>query len=160
MGFLEGLSPIHDGWHRLSRTYGFLLFHHRVVRYVKAIVNPNIAVPIVPFEDSDFVDMGGVEFAPGALPTSLAELAAFSQSIESWHNTEHSVIGAATGVPMMDASQNVFFRPFWQLHFYIDDHFQAALNAYEAAVHAGMFLDPTAIAAHIEVGHHGWVRSI
>ena len=160
MGFLEGLSPIHDGWHGLVRTYGFLLFHHRVVRYVKAIVNPNIAVAIVPFADAEFVGMGGGGFVPGPLPTSLAELEAFSQNIEAWHNNQHRLIGVATGVPMMDASQNIFFRPFWQLHFYIDDHFQDALNAYEAAAHPGMFLDPTAIAAHIEVGHHGWVRSI
>ena len=32
-GFLDGLSEIHDDWHRqVSRDYGFLLFHNRVIR--------------------------------------------------------------------------------------------------------------------------------
>jgi hypothetical protein len=41
LGFLEAFSPIHSDWHVPQRTYGFLLFHHRVVRYFKAI-NPAI----------------------------------------------------------------------------------------------------------------------
>ena len=39
-GFLEGLSDVHGNWHEANvRTYGFLLFHHRVVRYYNAIVD-------------------------------------------------------------------------------------------------------------------------
>ena len=50
MGFLEGLSDIHDDWHgEVVRTYGFLLFHHRVVRYFNAVVNSQLQSPVAAY---------------------------------------------------------------------------------------------------------------
>ena len=161
LGFLEGLSPIHTGWHAPVRTYGFLLFHHRVVRYFKAIVNPQVNPPVVPFTDADFQGMQIVPF--GGAPQnvgSLSDLQTFSADVEGWHNGAHAGIQVATGVPMMDAAENIFYRVFWQLHFFIDDRFKEALARYEQAVHQDAFLSVSAIAAHIEVRHHSVVPMI
>lgn len=161
-GFLEGLSPIHDDWHStITRTYGFLLFHYRVVRHFKAIVNPRLQQAVVPYTLADLQGMNVP--LPNVDPntaTSLTGLATFSATFESWHNGAHGRIGAATGVPMMDARQNVFFRPFWRLHLYIDGLFQAALDRYGQSAHANQFLDTAAVAGHIEASHHSWVPRI
>ena len=90
----------------------------------------------------------------------LAEMAAFSTAIESWHNTAHGTLGAATGTPMHDPRQNIFFRPFWQLHLYIDGLFATVLRQYGDRAHAGQFNVPIAITGHIEARHHGWVPRI
>jgi hypothetical protein len=48
-GFLQGLSDIHFDWHTESpTTYGFLLFHNRVVNYFRAIVLPAVEPTIEP----------------------------------------------------------------------------------------------------------------
>jgi hypothetical protein len=161
-GFLEGLSDIHFDWHDQSPTlYGFLLFHNRVVRYFKAIVLPAVEPTIDPFGDQDFQNMGVQLFGddPAGVDT-LGGLAAFSDSIRSWHNTAHGAIGQATGTPMHDPRQNIFFRPFWGLHFYIDDLFETTLQQYGDRAHPGQFVMPAAVAAHIEARHHGWVPGI
>jgi hypothetical protein len=161
-GFLDGLSPIHDDWHRESPPgYGFLLFHNRVVRSFKAIVLPAVSPTIEPFTDQQFRDMG-VQLFPADLEgvDALEALAAFSTSIRSWHNTAHMGIGTATGTPMMDPRQNVFFRPFWQLHFYIDDLFATTLAQYGDRAHPSQFVISSAVAGHIEARHHGWVPQI
>ena len=87
-------------------------------------------------------------------------LVAFSTSIESWHNTAHMRIGSATGTPMMDPRQNIFFRAFWQLHFFIDDVFGVTLRQYGDRAHPGQLVIASAVAAHIEARHHGWVPRI
>jgi hypothetical protein len=161
-GFLEGLSPIHDAWHTQgARTYGFLLFHHRVVRYFNANVAPTVAPPIIAFDNPAFEKMGvqAFEFDLSGTDT-LAALATFSTTIEDWHNTAHMAIGMATGVPMMDPRQNIFFRPFWQLHFFIDDLFDTALAQYASRAHPNQFVTSDAAAGHIEARHHGWVARI
>jgi len=91
---------------------------------------------------------------------TLLEMATFSSSIESWHNTPHSLIGAATGAPMMDPRQNIFFRPFWQCHLYIENLFQRVLQQYGDREHPGQFVMVSAVAGHIEAQHHGWVPRI
>ncbi|MBI5915288.1 MAG: hypothetical protein HY842_07920 [Bacteroidetes bacterium] len=162
LGYLDGLSPIHANWHSgAPRTYGFLLFHFRVVRDFRANVNSSLAVPVVPYTAAQLTAMG-VAGAPPATAgvNTLAELRTFSQAIERWHNAAHEQIGMATGAPMMDARQNIYYRPFWQLHFYINDRFQTVLNQYGNSAHAGMFLSVDAVASHIEVSHHSMVRSI
>ena len=161
-GYLEGLSPIHADWHLESpRTYGFLLFHYRVARYFRAIVGPVLDQPIVAFTLDEFEAMGVRRFDPDLSNVDeLGELVTFSRSIESWHNTAHGAIEQATGTPMMDARQNIFFRPFWQLHYFIDDRFMEVLERYGNRAHPGQFVTNTAIAAHIEARHHGWVPRI
>lgn len=160
--FLDGLSPIHNDWHSVPpRTYGFLLFHSRVVRYYQSIVNPTLTPHVVAFTAADFT---GMSVAPFTRPTSgvdtLAELASFSGTLESWHNTAHMRIGMATGAPMMDARVNIYFRPFWQLHLYIDDLFKIILKQYATTAHTGQFLNPVAVAGHLESSHHSWVPRI
>lgn len=159
--FLDGLSPIHDAWHTRPRTYGFLLFHSRLVRYYQSIVNPTLSPHVVPFTAADFTSMSVSPFTrPTAGVDSLAELAAFSNALESWHNTAHGAIGMATGAPMMDARVNIYFRPFWQLHIFIDDLFKVILKQYAATAHSGQFLNPVAVAGHLEASHHSWVVRI
>jgi hypothetical protein len=161
-GFLEGLSPIHDDWHtEASRGYGFLLFHNRVVRNFNTIVGPAVDPAIEPFTEQQFRDMGVQPFqADLAGVDTLEELVGFSISIESWHNTAHMGIGTATGTPMMDPRQNIFFRAFWQLHFFIDDTFAVTLQQYGERAHPGQFVIASAVAAHLEARHHGWVPRI
>lgn len=161
-GFLEQLSDIHNDWHSETlRTYGFLLFHHRVVRYFKTIVNTQRQTPIVAFTTDDFRSMNVMPFNFNvASVDTLNEMANFSSVLESWHNTAHGRIGSATGTPMMDPQQNIFFQPFWQLHFYIDDLFQTVLQQYGNIQHANQFVDVEAIASHLEVSHHSWVSRI
>ncbi len=91
---------------------------------------------------------------------SLEGLRAFSAEIESWHNGAHAAIQVATGVPMMNAAENIFYQAFWRLHLFIDNKFQAALQQYEASTHPDAFLNVSSIAAHIEVTHHTWVPEI
>jgi hypothetical protein len=86
---------------------------------------------------------------------TLGALAAFSASIRSWHNDAHMGIQTATGTPMMDPRQNIFFRPFWRLHFHIDDLFETTLRQYGDRAHPGQFVMPAAVAAHLEARHHG-----
>ena len=162
MGFLEGLSDIHDDWHQpFGRTYGFLLFHFRVVRYFNDIVNPAIDPGVTPYTKADFEGMNYDEFGGTTDGVdTLQSLADFSSEIENWHNTAHRRIMAATGTPMMDPRQNIFFRPFWRLHLYIDGLFQVVLGQYGTAVHADQFLNLPIIAAHIEASHHNRVPSI
>ena len=162
-GFLAGLSSIHDDWHtEASRGYGFLLFHNRVVGSFNAIVAPAVDPAIEPFTEQEFRDMGVDLFQgdPSSVST-LGDLAAFSTAIEDWHNGAHMAIGTATGTPMMDPRQNIFFRAFWQLHFFIDDvQFGMALQQYGDRAHPGQFIIPSAVAGHIEARHHGWVPNI
>lgn len=129
-GFLEGLSDIHADWHgEFVRTYGFMLFHNRVVRYFQGIVNAQLQQPVEPYTPTELQQMGVAPLnADPNMATSLGGLAAFSAAVENWHNAAHGAIGDATGVPMMDARQNIFFRAFWRLHYFIDALFRAALE--------------------------------
>lgn len=161
-GFLEGLSDIHFDWHdEIPPTYGFLLFHHRVVRYFNSIVNPQVQPQITAFTSNDFQDIGVQPF-PANLANidALVELANLSSSVQSWHNTAHGLIGSATQTPMMDPRQNIFFRPFWQLHLYIDELFLTVLEQYGNRQHPNQFVNATAVAGHLEVSHHSWVPRI
>ena len=161
-GFLEDLSDPHADWHaEFGRTYGFLLFHHRVVRYFNAIVNAQLQQPVLAYTPGELQGMGIQPFGGNvASVDTLGELAALSASIESWHNTAHGGLASATGTPMMDPRQNIFFRPFWQLHLYIDGFFQQVLTQYGNRAHPGQFVVPGAVAGHLEASHHGWVPRI
>lgn|SRR5829696_8249133 len=160
--FLEDLSDLHDDWHtEFVRSYGFLLFHSRLVRYFQAIVNSQLTNPITAYTNEDLEGLGVQPFLENlANVDSIEELASFSSAIESWHNTAHGRLMTATGAPMMDPRQNIFFRPFWQLHLYIDAFFVRVLDQYGDRVHPGEFVTPTAIPGHIEARHHGWVPRI
>lgn len=160
--FLAGLSDVHDNWHQPPiRTYGFLLFHHRVVRYFETIVNAGLQPPVVAFTDAELQNMNVPPYPQNvANVDTLFELATFSARIESWHDIAHSRIQTATGVPMMDARQNIYYRAFWQLHLAIDALFQQVLQQYGNQAHPGQFLDRAAVAGHIEAVHHGWVPRI
>ena len=161
-GFLEGLSDIHPDWHAENlRTYGFLMFHHRVVRSFNAIVNVQLQPQITAFTPDQLTGMGVQPFAADlANVDTLREMADLSSSIESWHNSAHGSIGNVTQTPMMDPAQNIFFRPFWQLHLYIDGLFQTVLQQYGNRQHPNQFVNATAVAGHLEVSHHSWITRI
>jgi len=161
-GFLEDLSDPHDDWHaEFVRSYGFLLFHHRVVRYFQTIVNSQLQPAVAAFTPQDLQGMNIQPFGGNvANVDTLGELASFSSAIESWHNTTHGQLASATGAPMMDPRQNIFFRAFWQLHLYIDAFFVQVLGQYGNRAHPGQFVTPGAIASHLEASHHGWVPRI
>lgn len=162
-GFLEDLSDLHDDWHgEFIRTYGFLLFHHRVVGYFQAVVNDPLQLGIARYSDDDLEAMTIQPFDANLAANidTLGELASFSSAIESWHNTTHGRLATETGTPMMDPRRNIFFRPFWRLHLYIDAFFVQVLDQYGNRVHPGQFVMPTTVASHIEVSHHGWVPRI
>ena len=160
-GFLENLSDIHDDWHGTTpRTYGFLLFHHRLVRYFNTIVNQGWNLNLTGYTSAELQGMGVVDAPATANIDTLGELSSYSARIEGWHNTAHGRIGNATGVPMMDARQNIFFVPFWKLHLYIENRFQTCLQQYGTSVHPNQFLNVTSISGHIEAGHHSWVVRI
>lgn len=143
------------------RTYGFLLFHNRVVGYFQAIVNSALQNPVSPFTEPELAAMNVSPFGDDPdQADSLEGLATFSRRFESWHNPTHRVIGAATGTPLTDPRQNIFYRPFWQLHLYIDDLFGRALGAYAGQAHPGQLLSEDMIASHLESTHHGWVPRI
>ncbi|MDP8929544.1 MAG: hypothetical protein M3O70_13475 [Actinomycetota bacterium] len=161
-GFLEDLSDLHADWHdEYIQTYGFLLFHHRMARYFQSIVNAQLEPAIQAYAHDDLQEME-VETFDGDLSDvdALGELAQLSFAIRSWHNTAHARLQQATGTPMMDARQNIFFRPFWQLHLYVDDFFVQALQQYGEREHPGQFVNRAAIAGHLEARHHGWVPRI
>ena len=61
---------------------------------------------------------------------------------------------------MLDARQNIFFRPFWQLHLYVESLFQTTLQQYENRQHPNQFVDVSAMSGHIEVTHHSLVSRI
>jgi hypothetical protein len=166
-GFLEGLSPIHTVWHGPgARRYGFLLFHHRVLRYFRSNVEGPLSLGITPYSTADFSSGGMFESVPWPLPgaltgpvSSLEGLAEYSSVVEEWHNSAHGAIGAVTGAPMMDPTVNIFYRPFWRLHSFIDEEFKTALVAYGNAAHPPVGT-PTSIAGHIEESHHSFVPAI
>lgn len=162
-GFLEDLSDVHFDWHtEFTRTYGFLLFHHRVVGFFQSIVNGPLQLGIAPYADGDFQGMGIQPFDAGLATDvdTLEELAAFSSTLESWHNTTHGGLATQTGTPMMDPRRNIFFVAFWRLHLYIDALFEQVLTQYGNRVHPGQFVIDEAVASHVEVAHHGWVPRI
>lgn len=160
-GFLEGLSDIHDDWHGQPRTYGFLLFHHRVVRYFDEIVNNPLGLGIVAYSPADLEGMGVAALTanPAGVDT-LGELSTYSSAFETWHNGAHGRIEVATGAPMMDARININYAPFWRLHKFIDARFQTVLQQYANRAHPGALATPFASARHIEAAHHNWVSRI
>ena len=163
MGFLEGLGDVHVEWHgEVVRTYGFLLFHHRIVRSFNSIVNPVLEQPAIAFTADDFSGMDVPNFDENQVNgvNDLRGLATFSSVLESWHNTAHVRIGTATGAPMLDTRQNVLYYPFWRLHLYVESLFLRILSQYGNQIHPGQFLNLPAIAAHLEASHHGWVPRI
>lgn len=161
-GFLDGLSDVHAAWHMENvRTYGFLLFHHRVVRYFNATVNAQLQPPVTPYTPGDLQGMGIQPFGANLANIDLlAEMATFSRNVESWHNNTHRLLANATQTPLLDPRQNIFFRPFWQLHLYIEDLFRQVLQQYGDLAHPGQFLTLDAVAGHLEASHHGWVPAI
>lgn len=159
-GFLEGLSPIHVDWHSEPVTYGFLLFHHRVVRYFNAIVNGPLNLNLKAYTPAELQGMSVVESPGTGGVDTLGELASYSARIQGWHNTAHGQIGTATGVPMMDPAQNIFFAPFWRLHLHIDERFVTCLRQYANKAHPGQLIGPNVIASHLETAHHTWVPRI
>jgi hypothetical protein len=162
---LGGLRDIHVFWHgqRLEeRTYGFLLFHYRVVRYFNGIVNSRREEPLAPYSPTEFQRMGVPPFPEqivGNIQT-VRDLALFSRAFELWHNLCHEQMERATGAPLMDAAKNIYWAEFWRLHLYVDRIFHQALAQFANGSHPGEFRTVLEVVTYIEEEQDGWVPYI
>jgi hypothetical protein len=159
--FLDGLSPIHVGWHRTTfhaRRIGFLLFHHHVIVSFKRARGPSIwADSVRPFRQSDFTRFGHpYDVRSSIREGDLNSLAAFSLAIEGWHNEAHMAVGMAIGKSsqMMDPARNIYLREFWRLHYFIEARFLVALSRLDRAG------STSAKIARLEEGDHSRIGEI
>jgi hypothetical protein len=136
MYYLQQLSPIHVRWHMQSkstRTLGFLVFHWHVIDALKTAGVPKLwPGKLKPFSLGDFTGFGWpYNVTLQAQSGDFDSLANFSTAIETWHNEAHMAIGMATNTPMMDPGQNVFYLPFWRLHYFINERFLEELGHFD-----------------------------
>lgn len=133
--FLQEFGPLHKRWHTtaLRNNLGFLLFHwHVVTAFRKCHADQIWPGGVQPFTLADWTQFGW----PYNLPMNVNagdfdSLAAFSASIENWHNEAHMAVENATHEDMMNTLTNVLLRNFWRLHYFIDARFMEALAAYD-----------------------------
>jgi hypothetical protein len=147
--------------HEASRSYGFLLFHSRVVRSFNAIVAPTVDRAIEPSTEQEFQDMGVEAFQEDAssVPPSVTSWRFHSDRELAQHRTHGNRRGARNADDGFPAE--CLFRAFWQLHLFIDEvQFGRALRQYGDQAHPSQFVLPSAVADHIEARHHGWVPRI
>ena len=166
--FLEELGPLHERWHsvpRTARTVGFLLFHWHVVQDFKTLKLDKTMNARAYTEDDfgaggqfDQADwkshMGDVQDA-----ADLDGLVRYSEAIESWHNEAHMVIGDATGAPMMQPRINIFYRPFWGLHFFINEKFTTQLGSYARGSKLPS-KQPATVVQSVESQHRAYLKAI
>lgn len=168
MLYLQRLSRIHTAWHGTSfvgRRVGFLLFHWHVIKHFKALELES-RLNVNPYREADFGNNG--RFAEADWDESMGnvgpsmnldDLIEFSQRIEAWHNEAHMIIEDVTGAPMMDASRNIFYAAFWNLHFFINQKLEQEVKNYARSAHPSL-TDIDSIIRHIENEHHRVVRAI
>lgn len=124
-------------------------------------MNNPLNLDIAAFKEADLQAMGVSPLTTGTTGVdTLGELSAYSNAVETWHNSAHGRIEMATGVPMMDARVNIFYEVFWKLHKFIEARFRIVLTQYANRAHPGALATPFAAASHIESAHHNWVVRI
>jgi hypothetical protein len=122
-----------------TRSVGFLTFHWCIIFYFKALGLDRL-MGINAFSPNDFL-IGGrfynidtdwnVWMENTQSVRNINDLLQFSDRIERWHNSAHMSIEMVTGTPMMDASINIYYRTFWELHIFINNTFEEQLNSYK-----------------------------
>ncbi len=134
MYYLQRLSPIHTEWHRPGpRRIGFLFFHWHGIENLKKAGGPRVwPGGVRPYTAADFRNFGWpYDVAAQAQHGDIDSLAAFSSEIEGWHNEAHMALMDATGTPMTDPAQNIFYPPFWRLHYVMNARFLERLATYD-----------------------------
>jgi hypothetical protein len=166
--FLEELGPLHRRWHsipRTARTVGFLLFHWHVVQDFKTLrLNRTMGAHADSLDDfsrgGKFEEAGWKShMGDVADAEDLDGLLLYSEAIESWHNEAHMVIGEVTGAPMMKPRINIFYRPFWGLHLFINSKFDEQLRGYASKAKLTT-KQPSSVVQSIESKHRKYVKSI
>ena len=133
--FLQRFAPLHNRWHTtsLQNNLGFLLFHwYTVMAFKKCHADQIWPGGVQPFTTTDWNQFNW----PYNLSTNVAKsdinsLVDFSSRIESWHNEAHMAVETATGENMMNPLTNIYLRNFWRLHYFINDRFLEAINAFD-----------------------------
>jgi len=117
-----------------ARPLGFLLYHWHVIRAFETAGGPRFVGggSIAPYTPANFAAFGWpynvtAETSAG----DVDSLADFSFEIEMWHNDAHMAIGMATETPMMDPEENIWYLPFWRLHYFIDARFIQQLRRFD-----------------------------
>jgi hypothetical protein len=135
--FLDRFGPMHRRWHSLSsnaRPLGFLLYHWHVIQAFKIAGGPRFVGggSITPYTPANFAAFGWpYNVTAQASAGDVDSLANFSFEIEMWHNDAHMAIGMATDTPMMDPEENIWYLPFWRLHYFIDARFIQQLRRFD-----------------------------
>ena len=135
MHFLRRFAPLHNRWHAssLRNNLGFLLFHS----HVKTALEKCHADQLWPGGVQPFTLANWTQFNwPYDLNATVGagdfdSLASFSSLLEGWHNEAHMAVETSTGEDMMNPLTNIFLRNFWRLHYFIQDRFLEALNAFD-----------------------------
>lgn len=164
--FLQGLSGqngLHVNWHFRGgrRSIGFLVFHWHLVEDFKALML-NQSMGVRPLVKRDFKPSGKYYSADAdwdahmdeVQPSkTLQDLIIYSQRIEDWHNFAHGSLMMVSGLPLHDASVNIFYALFWDLHFFINNLFEKELRSFARSSHLGVNT-PVKIVQKLETDHH------
>lgn len=120
--FLNAMTTIHPWWHNRGFGFiGFLTFHKEVILACRRSLASVAA--------GDFFPAPLANMTPAydtAQLDSINDLNFFSRQIQAWHNDVHRSPQFPPG--FMDPTRNIFMRPFWQFHHFIDQKFDQALR--------------------------------
>jgi hypothetical protein len=150
------------------RELGFLTFHWCVIHYFRK-VGLNSPMRIRAYTRNDF-SPGGIFYtgerdcsdwmSSGFLSRNFEDLIRYSRQLELCHDGWHMAIEERTGAPLMDPYVNVYRREFWNLHFFINDEFEAQLNSYRSAIQNPALTTSYQAIQHIERRHPGAIERI
>ena len=87
------------------------------------------------------------------------DLFSYSKRIEDWHNFAHESLMMVSGQPLHDASVNIFYPLFWDLHFFINNLFEKELRSLSSSIHLGVNT-PAKIVQKLEMDHHDILAEI
>ncbi len=166
---LGGQNGLHVIWHFRGgrRSIGFLLFHWHLVEDFKSL-RLNQSMGVRPLVKRDFKLRGKYYSADadwdahmeGLQPSkTLQELVRYSKRIEDWHNFAHESLMMISGQPLHDASVNIFYALFWDLHFFINNLFEKELRSFARSTHLEVS-SPVKIVQKLETDHHDSLADI
>ena len=122
------------------RDLGFLTFHWCVIYYFRVLGLHNI-LNVRPYSINDF-SPGGIFFTGNSFCSNwmssavssgnVNDLIRYSWQLELCHNDWHMAMEERTGAPLMDPYINIYYTAFWNLHFFLNNEFEAQLNQYRA----------------------------
>ena len=135
MHFLQRFAPLHNRWHTTSlrNNLGFLLFHWYAETALKKCHADQIwPGGVQPFTLADWTQFNWqYNVSMNVAARDFDSLVDFSSRIESWHNEAHMAVEMVTGEDMMQPLTNIYLKNFWRLHYFINDRFLEAINAFD-----------------------------